>query len=139
MFVTRDYHRRPGFPNIPYSYRTVTGSRGENIGVFGVPRDGVHAIRMLPKSAEGSGAVEGPELNGIVPGSREERVAARWVVIETVDFTGVFFEGAERVGVRREGGVVYFDRAIGDGGDEDGVVRFGPRDVVDTIGGVVGD
>lgn len=94
---------------------------------------------MLPKSAEGSGAVEGPELNGIVPGSREERVAARWVVIETVDFTGVFFEGAERVGVRREGGVVYFDRAIGDGGDEDGVVRFGPRDVVDTIGGVVGD
>lgn len=51
----------------------------------------------------------------------------------------MFFEGAERVGVRREGGVVDFYGAIGDGGDEDRVVRFGPSDVIDSVGGVEGD
>lgn len=35
--------------------------------------------------------------------------------------------------------VVELDRAIGDGGDEKRVVRFGPRDVVDSVGGVEGD
>lgn len=107
--------------------------------MFRIPRDGIHAIRVFTESAKGSRAVEGPELDGIVPGSGEERVAPRWVVIETVDFTGVFFEGAERVGVRREGSVVDFDRSVGDGSDEDGIMRFGPGYIVDTIGGVVGD
>ncbi|KAE8673302.1 hypothetical protein F3Y22_tig00111794pilonHSYRG00047 [Hibiscus syriacus] len=96
---------------------------------------GFHAT----ESTEGSGAVEGPELDGIVPRSGEERIAARRVLIETVDFTGVFFHGADRVGLRKESGVVDLDRSIGYGGGEDGIVGFGPGDVVDTFSGVEGN
>jgi len=46
----------------------------------------------------------------------------------------VFVEGADRVGGRGKREVVDLERAVGYGGDEEGVVGLGPGDVVDAVG-----
>ena len=104
-----------------------------------VPHRLVDAVRVLLEGPDARGAIHGPELHGVVPRRREERVAARGVVVDGVDFTRVLLERSDRVGGRREGRVVDFDGAVSDGGHEDGVVGFGPGDVVDRVGGVEGD
>lgn len=48
-------------------------------------------------------------------------------------------EGSNGIRCGGKSEVVELDRTIGDGGDEKGVVRFGPRDVVDSVGSVEGD
>lgn len=51
----------------------------------------------------------------------------------------MFVEGTDGIRCGGKGEVVELDRAVGDGGDEKGVVRFGPRNIVDTVSGVESD
>ncbi|KAK3431196.1 hypothetical protein EUGRSUZ_E02750 [Eucalyptus grandis] len=131
-------HGGAGLPDVPDAGGAVAGGGGEDVGVAGVPGGGVDAVGVLLEGADAGGAVDGPELDGVVPGGGEEGVAAGGVVVDALDLAGVLVEGAERVAGGREGGVVELDGAVGDGGDEEGVVRFRPGDVVDAVGGVEG-
>lgn len=137
--VCGDDHGGRRFANVPDSDGAVAGSGGEDVGVARVPDGGVDAVGVLLEGADAGGAVEGPELDGVVPGGGEEGVAADGVVVGGVDLAGVLVEGADGVGGWREGEVVELDGAVGYGGDDDGVVRFRPGEVVDAVGGVVGD
>ena len=126
------------FSNVPDAEGAVAGGGGEHVGVARVPDGGVDAVGVLLEGSEAGGAVEGPELDGVVPGGGEEGVAAEGVVVGGVDLAGVLAEGADGVGGRGEGGVVELDGAVGDGGDDEGVVGLGEGEVVDAVGGVVG-
>ncbi|CAI0476090.1 unnamed protein product [Linum tenue] len=137
--VARDYHRGSRLAHIPNPHRAVAGGRGEDVGVPRVPRHRVDAVGVFLESTDAGGAVERPELDGVVPGGGDEGVAARGVVVHPVDFARVLLEGSERVLRRREVGVEELDGAVGDGGDEKGVVGFGPGEIVDAVGRVEGD
>lgn len=52
--------------------------------------------------------------------------------------TGVLMERPDGIGGRRQGQVVDLERAIGDGCDDERVVRFRPAEVVDAVGGIKG-
>lgn len=66
-FVRRDYHRRTRLTHVPDAYRAVAGGGGEDVGVAGVPDGGVDAVGVLLEGADAGGAVDGPELDGVVP------------------------------------------------------------------------
>lgn len=90
------------------------------------------------EGANTSGPINGPQLNGVVPRSREKRIPSHRIIIRRVGLARVLVERSNRVRGRREGEVVELDGAVGDGGDEEGVVGLGPGDVVDPVGGVEG-
>lgn len=98
-------------------------------------------MKQTTKYLEGantSGPINGPQLNGVVPRSRKKRIPSYGIIIRRVGLARVLVEGSDRVRGRREGEVVELDGAVGDGGDEEGVVGLGPGDVVDAVGGVEG-
>ncbi|KAM2177115.1 hypothetical protein TB1_035743 [Malus domestica] len=74
--------------------------RGEYIGMAGVPYGGVNAVCVFLEGSSRGRAVNGPELNGVVPGGGEEGVTARGVVIGGADLARVLVEGAKGVGGR---------------------------------------
>lgn len=104
-----------------------------------VPRGVVHAIRVFLKCSHTGGPVNGPEFNRVIPGRCDERIPSSWVIIGRVDFATMFVEGAYGIGCWREGRIVDLDGSIGDGGDQEGVVGFGPCEVVNTVRSVEGD
>lgn len=104
-----------------------------------VPYRRIDAIGMLFEGSDAGGTVKGPELAGIVPRGSQKGVATNRVVVSRVNLTSMFVEGSNGIRCGRKSEVIELDRAIGNGGDKKGVVRFGPRDVVDSVGGVKGD
>lgn len=50
----------------------------------------------------------------------------------------MLMERADGVGSWGEREVVEFDGAVGDGGEDEGIVGFRPGEVVDAVGGVEG-
>ena len=103
-----------------------------------VPYGGVDAVSVFVESTDGGRAVECPELDGVVPGGGDERVTADGVVVNRLDLASVFLERADWIGGRREREVVDLDRAVGDGGDKEGIVGFRPGEIVNAVGGVEG-
>lgn len=94
---------------------------------------------MLFERTDADVPVHGPELESIIPGRGDEGVATQGVPIDGVYLAGMFLEGP--YGVLRDGEVevVELEGAVGDGGDEEGVVGLGPGGVVDGVGCVEGD
>lgn len=139
MFVCGEDHGGTGFTDIPDADGAVPRSRGKDVGMARVPNGGVNAISVFLECADGGGAIDGPKLDGVVPGGGEEGVTADGVVIDGVNLASVFVEGADRVSGWGEREIVELDGAVSYGSDDYGVVGFGPGDVVDSVGGVVGD
>ena len=129
----REDHSGARLAHVPDPDRAVTGGGGKNIGVARVPNGRVNAIGMLLESTDTCRSIESPELDGIVPRRRQKGVAPDGVVVEGLDFAGVFLEGANRIGGGREAKVVELDRAVGDSGNYEGIVGLRPDHIVDAV------
>lgn len=75
-------HSGARFAHVPDPDCAVAGGGGEDISVAGVPNRRVNAIRMLLESTDTGGSIGSPELDGVVPRRRQERVTADGVVVD---------------------------------------------------------
>lgn len=67
MLVPGYDHGGARLPDVPDPNGAIPGRRGEDVGVAGVPGGGVNAVGVLLEGADTGGAIDGPELDGVVP------------------------------------------------------------------------
>lgn len=137
--MSRNYHGGGWFSHVPNSNGAIAGSGSKYITVTRVPNGRIDAIGMLFECADAGRPVKGPELGGIVPRRSQKGVAANWIVVCGVNLASMLVEGSNGIRCGGKSEVVELDGTIGDCGDEKGIVRFGPGDVVDSVGGVEGE
>lgn len=82
-----------------------------------IPGGGVDAICVFFECSDASGTVECPELDCIIPRGSDEGVTTSGIVINGVDFAGVFLKGAERILGWGKSCVEKLNGAVSDSGD----------------------